>query len=105
MGNGPPGSGDGWLYRGHGLMQLTGRNSYEKHAEAIGKPLADLPDYLTTPVGAATSAAWEWNALGCSSFADVGNLTKVRLLINGGTIGLDLVMRRYKDACKALDIQ
>ena len=35
MGNGPEASGDGWRYRGRGLIQLTGRAIFLHFAESI----------------------------------------------------------------------
>lgn len=44
MGNTEPA--DGWLYRGRGMIQLTGRNNYHKYGALIGEPLEDEPDLL-----------------------------------------------------------
>lgn len=104
MGNGPPGSGDGWQFRGRGLIQLTGRENYARFAARIGMPLDRLPAYLETRDGAAISAAAFWKTAGCNEAADAGDLTRVRRLVNGGTIGLDHVRARYDAACAALGL-
>jgi putative chitinase len=46
MGNGSENSGDGWLYRGRGLVQITGRANYAKY------DLADNPDAALAPATA-----------------------------------------------------
>lgn len=103
-GNGPPGSGDGWLYRGRGLIQLTFKANYERFAKSIQVPLATLPGLLETRAGAAESAAAFWEQAGCNPVADRGDITQVRALVNGGSIGLDEVRKAYQAACKALDV-
>ena len=58
MGNGPASSGDGWNYRGQGLIQLTGRAQYMNFFAAIDVPLnTDTSELQTTELGA-SSAAW-----------------------------------------------
>jgi putative chitinase len=88
MGNGPVESGDGYRYRGRGLIQLTGKSNYEKFAEGIESTLEEAVEYLTTPEGAVESAAWFWANNGLNELADTDDITKVTKRINGGTIGL-----------------
>lgn len=58
MGNGDERSGDGWRYRGAGMLQLTGRANHADCGKYFGIPLDQVGDWLRTPVGAARSAAW-----------------------------------------------
>jgi putative chitinase len=104
LGNGPPGSGDGWLFRGRGLIQLTGRSNYQRFASRAGIKIETLPDALATPQTAAVSAAQFWQAAGCNRFADSDDIVAVRLAVNGGSIGLDKVQTAYRKACDALAI-
>lgn len=59
-GNGNEGSGDGWKYRGGGMIQLTGRANYQACAKALAQPdLMENPDLLATnPSVSARAAAW-----------------------------------------------
>jgi putative chitinase len=58
MGNGDEKSGDGWRHRGSGLLMLTGKDNQARCAKRFAVPLADIGDWLRTPVGGARSAAW-----------------------------------------------
>jgi putative chitinase len=63
MGNGPESSGDGWKYRGRGLIQLTGKDNYTQasngmYALPMGVDFVAEPDLIATPEYAAQSAAW-----------------------------------------------
>lgn len=91
-------SGDGWRFRGRGLIQLTGRANYTRFAEQIGVPLADLPTLLETRAGAAESAASFFAAVGCNELADADDIRTVRLKINGGDSGLAAVEELYQQA-------
>src|ERR1041384_7354620 len=66
LGNGDEASGDGWRYRGRGLLQVTGREDYRAHGVALGLPLVDQPELLEQPDAAALSAAQFWAAHGCN---------------------------------------
>lgn len=82
-GNGPPASGDGWAYRGRGLIQLTGRANYRA---ATCSPSADYehhPDLVAQPDHAALTAAWYWRAHRCNELADAGQVDTITRVING----------------------
>ena len=102
MGNGPESSGDGYKFRGRGLIQLTGKDNYTKFAKAIGKTLDQAIAYLETPEGAVASAAWFWDANKLSIYADKGDFVGLTRRINGGTIGLADRKHHYDIAFKAL---
>ncbi len=98
MGNGPAESGEGWLYRGRGLKQLTGKFNYEKCGQALGIDLVSNPDLLLEPMAAARSAGWFWKANNLSAFADIDDIKGMTKKINGGLIGYEQRQALY-DAC------
>jgi putative chitinase len=98
MGNGPAESGEGWLYRGRGLKQLTGKDNMRRCGEALGVDLLANPDLLLEPIYAARSAGWFWKANKLSEFADAGDIKGMTKKINGGYIGLEARQALY-DAC------
>lgn len=90
MGNGDEASGDGWKYRGRGLIMLTGKSnyaSYEKSGYCVGR-LTEHPEWLAQYPGALKSAMWFWKANGCNALADRDDVMAVSKRINGGTLGL-----------------
>jgi putative chitinase len=102
MGNGGPQSGDGFRYRGRGLIQLTGRDAYARAGEALNLPLVSSPEMAADMKHAAEIACWTWSVWkGCNDPADRGDVEAWRRLINGGLIGLDDVKQRYQAALKA----
>lgn len=82
LGNTQPG--DGWRYRGRGLIQLTGRANYARTG-AIWE--AD-PDQVLTPDGSVHCAIDYWRTRGLNAAADADDVTRVTRLINGGALGL-----------------
>ena len=102
MGNGPEGVGDGFLFRGRGLIQLTGRANYEAAARAFGLAVRNLPSWLETREGAARAAAWWWQAHGCNALADSDDLVALRRRVNGGLIGLEDVRARLRRVLDAI---
>ncbi len=85
LGNTAPG--DGWKYRGRGLIQLTGKSNYRKCGEAMGLDLVPHPELLEQPESAAMSAAWFWSANGLNELADAGQFEKITKRLNGGLTG------------------
>lgn len=104
-GNGDEASGDGYRYRGRGLIQLTGRDNYRLAASALHLPLLDQPELLTKPEHAARSAAWFWFSHGCNALADAGNFLAITKKINGGTNGYTDRCRYWARAKQALNIK
>jgi putative chitinase len=86
MGNGSEESGDGWRYRGRGVLQITGRSNYEKYSLYSGVPALENPDILLDVDTACDAAGWFWWENGVGSAKSVEAATKI---INGGTTGLD----------------
>lgn len=89
MGNGNEHSGDGWSYRGRGLIQLTGKSNYIACSQGIEYDVVADPDYLETTEGAARSAAWFWWSRGLNAQADTNDIKTMTKKINGGFIGLE----------------
>lgn len=88
MGNGDEASGDGWTFRGRGLIQITGRSMYLRCGAELGLPLVEQPDLLLVPANAAMSATWFWHENNLNAFADSGDFTEITKRINGGLSGL-----------------
>lgn len=102
MGNGDELSGDGFKYRGHGPIQLTGRDSYTDCGLALSLPLLDHPELLSDPKYGAMSAGWEWDRGNLNKWADEGNFEKVTRIINGGLNGYADRLDRWAKAKTAL---
>lgn len=88
MGNGSPESGEGYRFRGRGLIQITGKNNYRACADAIGVNLLQEPERLGEPEYAALSAGWFWQANGLDAYDDDDEVGDETRIINGGEIGL-----------------
>ena len=102
MGNGNEASQEGWLFRGRGALQTTGKGNYKAFSEHLGNP-----EILTNPDLVANEFSFEsaifffdknklWN------IADKGvndaTILAITKRINGGTNGLKdriLLTKRY----------
>ena len=107
MGNGDESSGDGYRFRGRGLIQLTGRSNYQSFADSIevdGRPLKidEVPAYLECFEGAVQSACWFWESNGLNKWADERDILTLTKRINGGTIGLEDRKKHYGHALHVL---
>lgn len=102
MGNGTEASGDGYKFRGRGLIQLTGKDNYSRFARSIGKTLDEAIAYLETSEGAVASAGWYWDVNKLNIYADKGDFVGLTRRINGGTIGLADRRHHYDIALRAL---
>lgn len=99
MGNGDEASGDGYRYRGRGIIQLTGKTNY---AAFDAKALAN-PDLVATDMVTAIKAAvWFWNKNSLNVLADKSDIIGITKRINGGVNGLDDRVSLYNKAIKLL---
>lgn len=95
MGNGSEESGDGWKFRGRGLIQITGRDNYVSMSSLMGKDLTVWPDALLMPLDACRSAALWWKAHGLNALADKlaaderKTFETITKRVNGGLNGLE----------------
>jgi putative chitinase len=102
MGNGDEASGDGFKYRGRGLIQLTGKDNYKACGDALNVDLVENPDLVSSPQYAALSAGWFWDKNKLNQFADANDMTTLTKRINGGTHGLDDRVARTQHAIDVL---
>ena len=100
LGNTQPG--DGFLFRGRGLLMTTGRYNYMRTGKALGVDLLANPDLLALPELASRSAGWYWKTHGCNPFADNEQFVLLTRRINGGVNGLEDRQRLYEAAKEAL---
>jgi putative chitinase len=102
MGNGDTASGEGYLFRGRGVIQLTGKDNYSAFASSIKMTLPDVIDYVQTKKGALESACWYWNSRKLNIACDENDIVKMTKLVNGGIIGLEDRRKHYEQALAIL---
>jgi len=101
MGNGSQSSGDGWRYRGRGLIQLTGRQLYTQAGSALQLDLVNQPDSLLQPAAAARAAGWYWQRINGNALADPvtqQSFEQLTVAINGALLGEDHREQLWKQA-------
>ena len=86
MGNSPEGGGEGYMFRGRGFVQLTGKQNYTKFG------VASNPDSVAEPQAAADTAM-KYMLQYKGSWDDVKAVTK---FVNGGYIGLDDRIKHFQ---------
>jgi len=95
IGNGSVSSGDGWRYRGRGVIQLTGKSNYRDFAKFLNISVERAIGYLGTKKGAMESACWFWYKNNINDLADKRDVTKMTRKVNGGRHGLAERKRWY----------
>lgn len=109
LGNRSPG--DGYRFRGRGLIRATGRANYRRVRDRLRKGGYRCPDFeqepelLEEPQWAALSAADYWGMRRINEAADAGNFELVTRLVNGGTNGLVDRLNRWERAKRVLGVR
>ncbi|MCK6407756.1 glycoside hydrolase family 19 protein [Thauera sp.] len=88
MGNGPESTGDGYRYRGRGLIQLTGKDNYRSFAQWVGADVVANPDWVAERY-AVQSAVYFWEKNDLNALADIDDLSAITRRINGGLNGYE----------------
>ncbi|MEP6922000.1 MAG: glycoside hydrolase family 19 protein [bacterium] len=85
LGNTKPG--DGFIYRGNGVLQTTGRGSHRRMGLACGVDFEGNPNLVTAPDHALKPALQEWTEGNLNLAADRNDIRTITLRINGGLNG------------------
>lgn len=99
LGNGPELTGDGWKYRGRGLIQLTGKNNYSSCAKDMGLDIIDNPDLLLLPEIAVLASIWFWDKNQINRACDADDIVLMTRMVQGGRLGLE-ERKKYYEAFK-----
>jgi len=75
--------GDGYRFRGRGLIQITGRSNYQAVSDGLGVDYLNFPEWLERPFHAARASAWWWMNNGCNRIADTGSFLRLSIRVNG----------------------
>jgi putative chitinase len=108
-GNGPVESGDGYRFRGRGLIMCTGRSMYQHVGDGLGLDLINKPELLEERGMAAMSAGFYWAGESLNEWADRGDIDAISGIINRGDplkIALHEAERRtlYRDCLEVFDV-
>jgi putative chitinase len=104
MGNGDESSGDGWKFRGRGILQVTGRANYERCSKTLFSDgtLLENPDLLLQKQYALRSALEYWATNSLNAVSDKGDVSALTRRVNGGLHGLADRQTRFERALQAL---
>jgi putative chitinase len=98
--------GDGRLFKGRGLVQLTGRSNYTRAAKELDDPtILSTPEVVLKFPLAATVSGWFWKKNNLNAVADKDDPRAVCKIVNGGYNGLDsrlVALKSCKSAFAAL---
>jgi putative chitinase len=109
LGNTRPG--DGFRFRGNGMLQTTGGDAHRRIGDKVGVDFFDHPELLTSPEHALEPVLFEWTNSKCNTFADADDVLSISKAINIGDpnspatpIGMDDRITWLKRAKNALGI-
>jgi uncharacterized protein (TIGR02594 family) len=83
LGNTHPG--DGFRYRGGGLLQITGRANYRRMGELCNVDFEQKPELIVSPEHALKPALCVWTASRLNAYADCNDILAISRAINLGS--------------------
>ena len=106
MGNNDEPSREGWIYRGRGYIQLTGKENYSRFSKSANVDFVQFPDMVSSSKYSLSSAAWFITSnrihLICDRGNDLNTIKEVTRRINGGFNGLDDRINKFNLIYKRL---
>ncbi len=87
LGNGDTNTRDGTIYRGGGLIQITGRSNYREVGNALGLNLESMPKMIEQPAIAVRTSGYFWKIHDLNTAADAGDFAHITKKINGALTG------------------
>jgi len=96
--NGNTEPGDGYLFRGRGLIQITGRTAYTLLGSVLGRTPEDTAAYCETPTGAAVSSVWWLTRHGFTVPADARDWNAITRIVNGRAMVNATMRASYSEA-------
>ena len=94
--------GDGYKYRGRGFIQLTGRYNYTEASRYFNEDFISNPDLIKDYPYNCYVAGWYWEKRGLNKYADLDDIKKITLRINGGYTHLDKREKLYEFLTKII---
>lgn len=85
-GNGDVASGDGFKYRGGGLIELTGKANYKAVGDALRLDLVQRPLQIQDEFVAARTAGFFWRQNDLNAAADAGDFDYTTKRVNGAAM-------------------
>ncbi len=105
MGNGSEATKEGFIFRGRGYIQLTGKNNYKAFDNFVSDDILANPDLVATKYPL-MSGAWFFQTNNIWSICDRGDgddvVRLVTIRVNGGTNGLADRIKHFKEFRKIL---
>tara|TARA_Y100000310_G_scaffold239682_1_gene243384 strand:+ start:20809 stop:21372 length:564 start_codon:yes stop_codon:yes gene_type:complete len=100
--------GDGYAFRGRGLIQLTGRYNYTKFNEWLEDNGYDYDNVVLNPDSvshlplALLAALWYWDSRDLNNYCDRDDIKSLTKRINGGFNGYSDRVSKYKKLIQEL---
>ncbi len=94
----------GRLYKGRGLIQLTGFYNYEAYSKYKKQDFIHNPEQIAiNPSYSCDVAGWFWNCHNCNLLADNKNFKQITRRINGGLNGYSDRLNHYLHILETLN--
>jgi putative chitinase len=75
---------DGWLLRGAGILQITGRANFQKLSNDTGIDFINHPELILEEANSIIAAIWFWSNSGLNKYADKDDVLSISKAINLG---------------------